>query len=95
MITKLYAIYDRVSKHHNPPFSQLNDGMALRSIRDRLIGDTHLQNNCNDYSLYEVGEYDDSNGDITNLDNRLVAHIKDVMEKTDAKRDDKSLQSGG
>ena len=63
MILKVYLIYDNGIEAYLQPFYARNKGEALRSVTD-LVNDPkhHFCQHAKDYTLFEVGEYDDKAG---------------------------------
>lgn len=68
MILKVFSIYDTKTEHFAQPFFQQTTGECIRSF-------TELSNDANtmpgkhpgDFSLMELGSYDDLTGTFTNL----------------------------
>ncbi len=56
----LYSIYDKIACIFNKPFTEVNNGSAIRSF------DQSIQENLNikDYELYVVAVMDDNNGEV-------------------------------
>lgn len=68
MITKIYAIYDAAAKAYLSPVFQQTDGLAIRAwIRTVCDDQTQFAQNPEDYTLFLIGEYDDSTAKITSL----------------------------
>ena len=67
MITLAFAIYDEKAKAYNPPFFQSQIGQAIRTFSD-LAKDpkTSIYAHQEDYSLYHIGQYDDSDAKLSN-----------------------------
>lgn len=65
MKMQMFVIYDSKAEVYNKPFYQLNDACALRTARDlRSTPNNEINNNPEDYSMFHLGEYDDSNAQI-------------------------------
>ena len=64
MIVQLYAVRDKKTETFMTPVFQQTKGAAIRSFTDAM--QSKEQNNLNqhpeDYSLYEVGKWDDQKG---------------------------------
>lgn len=66
MKLKIYAVYDSKIEAFNQPFYSRTRGEALRSWTDAVNRDTDPSGTNNfklhsgDYSLFELGEFDDS-----------------------------------
>ena len=54
MVLRLYTVYDRVAQEAGSILIARNDGMALRSMRQALIGNQSED----DYQLWYLGDYD-------------------------------------
>jgi len=76
MIINAYAIYDRKALRYHVPFYAHQDGEASRSFAD-LVNDenTTVGRHPDDYVLYRVGAYDDSNGSL--LPASVLDHVVD------------------
>lgn len=61
MKTKVYSIYDQKAGIYNKPFYMINEQVATRSCID-LLDDpsTDLAKHPEDFTLYELGDYDDT-----------------------------------
>lgn len=69
----LYAIRDSKSELFTRPYGFHNDGMAMRSFEAAVAGaDDPMSAHPEDYTLYKVGEYDDSNGILRGMDPERV-----------------------
>lgn len=60
-----YAIYDVKAGMYSAPFFHHNDGIAHRGFGD-LVNDprTNVNKHPGDYSLFKIGVFDDSSGEI-------------------------------
>lgn len=75
MIMNVYAVYDAKSGFYMRPFFMQADGVAVRAFQDevnREAADNPLYNHSGDFSLYRVGQFDDSIGELKNDENRTV-----------------------
>lgn len=61
---KLYVIYDKVACETNAPMLFKNDGVALRVFQSMMEKE---KVNEDDYTLYEIGDYDTENAPINKL----------------------------
>ena len=67
MIHKIFAIHDTQARAYLPPFFLHQTEMAIRTFRDCINSDDHqFGRNPGDYTLFEIGNYDDELGQITN-----------------------------
>lgn len=71
MITKLFTIYDSKAQTYNRPFHQLNDEVAKRTASDLRTTNDDIASNPEDYSLFELGTYDDSTANMDLHDSPL------------------------
>nr|WAE43871.1 MAG: nonstructural protein [Microviridae sp.] len=59
---KIFAVYDSKAEAYLPPFFLLSRGMALRSFTEIATdGKSQIFKYPADFTLFELGEYDDSN----------------------------------
>ncbi len=70
MILRVYSVRDVVAEAYLPPFCMQTNGQALRTFSD-LTGDPEHQfgKHAGDYTLFELGEFDDNTGFFKMLDN--------------------------
>ncbi|QXP44291.1 MAG: nonstructural protein [Arizlama microvirus] len=63
MVIKVFSIFDVKAKVYSNPFFMPHSGQAMRAFGD-LVRDekTEVNRHPEDYSLYQVGEYDDNVG---------------------------------
>lgn len=65
MIQFIYTIHDNKAAAYLPPFYLHNKNMAIRSFADCVQEEGHQFNkHPEDYSLWEIGEFDDLTGEI-------------------------------
>lgn len=66
-IFKVFSIYDEKSKAFLRPFLLSEVGQAIRAIHDCLTDPQHdFAKHPSDYTLFQLGEFDDSTGSYTN-----------------------------
>lgn len=58
MKLRVYSIYDSVAQVFNRPFTEINDGTAIRSFNQNAASQPHK----NDYTLFRLGEFVDHSG---------------------------------
>lgn len=79
------AVFDRaVGCFARPAFVQ-SKGAAIRSFQDevrRQHADNAVANHPEDFSLYELGLYDEKSGTFTCGDPLLIVHAADLVEKS-------------
>lgn len=63
MITKVFVVHDVKAEAYLHPFLAPSKGLAMRRFAD-TVNDSSSQFNAHpeDFTLYEIGEYDDSVG---------------------------------
>lgn len=67
MVRKVFSMHDSVVESYDPPFLAINRGDAIRGWIQAMKGtpDNKFVQSPGDYTLYEVGEFDTSNGMLT------------------------------
>lgn len=66
MIHNIYAVYDSKAQSYTTPFFDHAEGRALRTFADCCNDDGHqFGKHPEDYTLFNLGQYDDSTGTIT------------------------------
>lgn len=69
MKLKIYSVFDSKAKAYNSPFYLRNSGEATRGFADVVNdGKSQISKYPEDYSLFELGEFDDETGLITQYD---------------------------
>ena len=65
MVQFIYSIHDSKAQAYLPPFYLHNKNMAIRSFSDAVQDQTTaFYRHPEDYSLWEIGEFDDITGEI-------------------------------
>lgn len=81
MIYRLVSIRDRAADVFSVPQFVVNTGSAIRSFGD-LVNNNNAENQVaqhpEDFDLYYLGEYDDSNGSFVVESPRQIAVGKDL-----------------
>lgn len=68
MILKVYSVYDSKAGVYAQPVFYRNDGEAIRAFSNAAnLADHPFCANAEDFTLFEIGDYDDLNGLITPL----------------------------
>lgn len=82
MKLEIVAIRDRAVNAYGQPIFVPAIGAAMRSFMDEINNDqSSIYKHPEDYDLYHLGTYDDSNGNITCLDQpRMVAVGKECVK---------------
>ena len=70
MILKVYSIYDKAAKAFNTPFFMHNKALAIRAFEDNVNSaeENNIGKHPEQFSLFCLGEYDDSKGTFNLLD---------------------------
>lgn len=80
----IVAIQDRAMQAYNRPFYVPALGAAMRSFTDetnRAAQDNQMYQHPEDFELWLLGEFEDTNGQFTQTDVRCLARGKDVSTK--------------
>lgn len=68
MLSKIFSIHDAKANAFLSPFFAVTPGLAERSVIDSVNDPQHpFARYTADYTLFEIGEYDDATGIITPL----------------------------
>lgn len=72
MILKVFTIYDCKAEAYMNPFFDSASGSAIRSF-ERAVNDpqSDFSHSYADFTLFQIGEYDNLDGSITMLDARI------------------------
>lgn len=85
MITRIYSVRDTAANAFLQPFFTATDGLAIRSFMDAVNGpDSQFSRHSADYSLYLLGDFDDSDGSFTPVPEplRLMTGFDALIVKT-------------
>lgn len=76
MILDIYAVYDRVAEVYTQPMFFINLQVAQRIMRNCVNNPQHNYSlNPEDFALYKLGIYDDSNGMFTTDEPKKVLDL--------------------
>lgn len=76
-----YTVYDRKMKGHLEPNCFVNDMVAMREWRDRLMKGHHFMAAPDDYVLIYQGDWDQGSGaQIPSDEPRYVATMREILE---------------
>lgn len=81
----MYSIYDKAAQAFVTPFFMHNKALAIRAFSDNVNSaeENNVSKHPEQFSLHCLGEYDDSNGQITpNETPELVATALELVEPT-------------
>lgn len=83
MLYRVFAVLDKKAMSYNRPFYLPSVGLAQRSFQDevnRVAEDNVMNRYPDDFSLYQLGTWDDESGRFEQFDvPMLVAHAHDVV----------------
>lgn len=66
MILKVFSVYDVKAEAYLQPFFMTSKGQAVRGFTDLLNdGQSQFSKHPGDFTLFELGSFDDSNGFFT------------------------------
>lgn len=82
MIIKIFTVFDSKAEAYLPPFSFGQVGEAIRSFLDAAGAPDHKFNtHAEDYTLYHLGTFDDSQGIFELLPQPELIGRADIMRK--------------
>lgn len=63
---KIFTVHDAKAAYYLPPFFARTNGEAIRTF-SQAVNDSshHIGQNHSDFTLFEIGEYDEQSGVIT------------------------------
>lgn len=68
----MYTVYDAAAAAYLPPFYQNTTAQALRAWQSTINDpQSNFSKYSADYTLFQIGEYDDQTGNITMLDAKI------------------------
>lgn len=94
MIKKVFTVYDEKSEAYLQPFFLDTIGQAHRAITD-CVNDINHQfgRHTADYSLFQLGEYDDSTGSFTG-EKKCLGSLLEFKTQTEIDTTQLSLVGG-
>jgi len=82
MQLKIYSIRDSKSECFTQPFFQHTAGEAERNFKTLVNDEKSTQNKYpEDFSLWEIGNYDDNTGKITPIEPHHVVNAVQLIQK--------------
>lgn len=80
MIHEVFSVYDKKAKAFITPFFLPTVGMAVRAFTDAVNQEGHAWNkHPEDYQLFKIGQFDDSNGVVTPEISEPVISAQEVL----------------
>ena len=94
MIINMYAVYDKNVGAYMTPFTSLNDNSAIRNFSQASLNPEAFGKYPQDYNLYKLGTYNDSNGQFENLEHpiQLISAVNAIQVEQENQRYVHSLQ---
>lgn len=98
MKLKVYSLYDSKAEAYLRPMFMPTKGIALRTIVDELENpNNNLSKHAADYTLFELGEFDDETGTITMHPNKinigcLIEYTKDFENSWKSENNIRDIQ---
>lgn len=76
MISKVFCVYDSKMEAYMNPFLMATKGQAIRAFSDTANDpQSAFSKHPEDYTLFEIGEYDDSTGRYAMYDAKIALGI--------------------
>lgn len=83
MMLKVFTIYDCKAEAYNQPFFMSTKAQAIRAFQDEVNNPQSLiSKHPGDYTLFEIGEYDDSTATLTCHDAKINLGVALEMKQT-------------
>ncbi len=97
MVHRLFTIFDDKAEAYLPPFVLPGKGMAMRIFGDCVNSKDHqFGAHPQDYTLFDIGSFDDRTGIVGDLDSRCVcANGLEVVREVSSREDDSFPVVGG
>ena len=94
MIIKMFCVFDVKAEAYQPPLFLLTEGQAVRAFGDAIANSNHeFSRHPEDYTLFEVGEFDDKHAGFDLLRSpRVVATGLELFARSEAKARQMELQ---
>jgi hypothetical protein len=79
----IYSLFDQAAKAYTRPFFLQNDGIAIRAFQDQVNAKepNNVSEHPEQFTLFCIGEFDDSNGDITPEISRSLGNGKQFVDE--------------
>jgi len=77
------TVYDSAIETFGRPFFVTHRGQAVRSFSDEVKNkdsSSELANHSDDFTLYAIGEYEDSTGIVSHHQHEVLIRGKDVLK---------------
>jgi hypothetical protein len=83
MLKTLYSVYDAKSQTYAAPFTEVNDGTAIRVIQDLMEqNQSHpFARHSEDFTLERVGRFNELSGDLETEPVGEVIKLKELVKE--------------
>lgn len=83
MLINIYTIYDSKAAAYLQPFFAMTDGVAQRQISDAILEPDHqFAKHTEDFTLYRLAIFDDSDGGISPKKQLLITLLELKAQKS-------------
>ena len=82
MILCKYTIYDSALEAYHQDYSLENDAIALRQFADMANEETQIAKNPEDYSLWRIGTFETTTGELTPEEPTCIAKAHEHVLKS-------------
>lgn len=80
MNLKAFSVYDSKAEAYMQPFFMKTKGEALRAFMDTVGDSNHpFHRHAEDYTLFYLGEFDDSNGEFSGEAPQAIARAHELL----------------
>ncbi len=80
----LYSVYDSKVQAYLPPFTAVNDGVAIRHFSGSLRQNGIIQTHPEDFALWRIGTWKPADADINASHCECIAKAHELMAKLQA-----------
>jgi len=93
MKSKVYTVYDAKIEAYMNPFLMQTKGQAIRAFQDTINGkESQFSKHPEDFTLFEIGEYDDNKGHYTMHDVKIsMGGAWEFVNKTESQQQLRSV----
>lgn len=77
-----FTLLDTKSGIHMPPYFAVNESLGLRVLKDIVDNqESIVARHPDDFSLYLVGTYNETSGEILPVERKFVCHANELVTK--------------
>lgn len=85
----LFCVYDSKVEGYLPPFTAMNRAVAIRMFTTAVLQEgSDFNNHADDYSLFEIGHYEPSSGELVSIQPKSVVAAHHIMNKHKNQQED-------